>query len=122
MHTITWLFLIAALLPVIAAGYAKAGAKGFDNEQPRTWLANLQGWRARANAAQSNTFEALPFFFAASLYSLHQNVEPGWLAGLMGAWIIARLAYLACYIGGYGTLRSLVWTLALALNIVILFA
>ncbi|HBT33351.1 MAG TPA: hypothetical protein DEB15_11235 [Pusillimonas sp.] len=122
MHTITWLFLIAALLPVIAAGCAKAGAKGFDNEQPRTWLANLQGWRARANAAQSNTFEALPFFFAASLYSLHQNVEPGWLAGLMGAWIIARLAYLACYIGGYGTLRSLVWTLALALNIVILFA
>ena len=122
MHTITWLFLIAALLPIVAAGCAKAGAKGFDNEQPRPWLAALQGWRARANAAQTNTFEALPFFFAACLYALHQNASPGWLAGLMGTWIIVRLGYLACYIGGYGTLRSLVWTLALALNIAILFA
>jgi uncharacterized MAPEG superfamily protein len=121
VNTITWLLLIAGLLPFVAAGCAKAGGKGFDNNEPRLWLGRQQGWRARANAAQANMFESLPFFFAAVLFALHRQADVAQLAGLMGAWIVARLVYLAVYISGHGTVRSLVWAVALGVNIAILF-
>ena len=64
-----WCVLVAALLPIVCAGIAKWGTfgkprrdGGFDNENPRAWLARQTDWRARANAAQANSFEALPFF------------------------------------------------------------
>jgi uncharacterized MAPEG superfamily protein len=67
-----WCVLVAALLPMVCAGIAKSGMAstprregGYDNNNPRAWLARQTDWRARANAAQANTFEALPFFFAA---------------------------------------------------------
>lgn len=122
MNTITWLLLIAGMLPFVAAVCAKAGGKGFDNEEPRIWLSRQQGWRARANAAQANMFESLPFFFAAVLFAVHQQADTAYLAGLMGGWVVARLVYLAVYISGHGLVRSLVWTIALGLNIAILFA
>jgi MAPEG family len=66
-----WILLFAALLPIVCAGIAKWGVfgksrkeGGYDNHSPRQWLERQSGWRARANAAQANTFEALPFFFA----------------------------------------------------------
>lgn len=121
MGTIATLMLLAALLPYFATVAAKAGGKGFDNNAPRGWLAGQEGWRARANAAQANSFEALPFFYAAVLFALHAQLAQGTLISLMLAWIIARLAYIAIYIAGYGSLRSLVWALALGINIAILF-
>ena len=121
MKTLSWLFLIAGMLPFVAAVCAKAGGKGFNNREPRPWLGSLQGWRARANAAQANTFEALPFFFAACLFALYRQVEPGVLAGYMAAWLIARFLYLLVYISGHGSIRSIIWTIALGLNIAILF-
>lgn len=122
MNLVTWYLLCAAFLPLLSAVAAKAGGSSFDNETPRTWLARQDGWRARANAAQQNAFEALPFFFAAVLFALHQGAEPGRLAMLMGFWLLARVAYLGCYIAGRGALRSLVWTIAVALNVAILFS
>ena len=69
-----WCVLIAALLPIVCAGIAKWGAfnkprrdGGYDNANPRAWLARQTDWRARANAAQANSFEALPFFIVAGL-------------------------------------------------------
>ncbi|RTZ47477.1 hypothetical protein EKL30_00230 [Candidimonas sp. SYP-B2681] len=121
MNIIAWLMLIAAVLPVVAATISKAGGKGFDNNAPRSWLANQEGWRARANAAQANLFEALPFFYAAVLFALYKMVDPGLLVSLMSAWIALRVVYLVAYIAGYGTARSAVWALALAVNIGILF-
>lgn len=119
---IAGLMLVAALLPLVGAGLAKAGGKGFDNNMPRVWLAAQEGWRARANAAQSNLFESLPFFFAAVLFALHQQADPDRLASFMMAWIAARLAYVWFYVAGRGHLRSLVWLAALALNIALLFS
>ena len=67
-----WCLLVAAILPIVCAGIAKYGMfgksrrdGGYDNNNPRAWLAKQTDWRARANAAQANTFESLPFFFAA---------------------------------------------------------
>ena len=122
MNTIAWLLLLATLLPYVAAIAAKAGGKGFDNNQPRVWLQQLQGWRSRANAAQQNLFEGLPFFYAAALFALWRGVEPAVIAPWMVAWILVRLLYIGAYVAGRGTVRSLLWGVALALNIGILFA
>ena len=54
--------LVVGVLPIVCAGIAKWGFHGFDNHNPREWLASQTGFRARANAAQSNSFEAFPFF------------------------------------------------------------
>lgn len=114
-------FLVAAFLPWMATICAKAGGKGFDNNNPRPWLAGLTGWRARANAAQANAFEALPFFYAAVLVSLWSGADVQRVESLMIAWLVLRVVYLLMYLSGKGTLRSLVWFLALAVNIWILF-
>ncbi len=37
--------------------------------------------------------------------------------GLALAFIVARLAYIGCYVGNLATLRSLVWMAAMGLNI-----
>ena len=121
MKTLAILLLVAALLPYFAVIAAKAGGKGFDNNAPREWLAKQEGWRSRASAAQSNLLEGLPFFFAAVLFALYAQVEPAALTTLVAAWIAVRIAYIAIYIADYGVLRSLVWGLALAINIAILF-
>ncbi|MBV6305831.1 MAPEG family protein [Candidimonas humi] len=122
MDAITWMMLVAALLPIVAAVLAKAGGEGYDNDDPRPWLARQQGWRARANAAQTNLFEGLPFFYAAVLYALYAHADLARLGLLMLAWLLLRVAHLALYIAGRGSLRSLAWTLSLAVNIAILFA
>ncbi|TAM24713.1 MAG: hypothetical protein EPN46_10035 [Candidimonas sp.] len=122
MNMITWLMLVAALLPIVAAATSKARGQGYDNNNPRPWLAQQAGWRARANAAQTNLFESLPFFYAAVLFALHGNADLGYLGKLMLAWVVLRLVYIAVYVGGYGTVRSLVWAVCLALNIAILFS
>lgn len=118
-----WCILVAALLPVLCAGLAKAGSKGgFDNHDPRAWLQKQTGWRARANAAQANTFEALPFFMAAVVIAHQLQAEQGRLDLLAVAFVALRLAFIALYLADLATLRSVVWGLALLVNIAILFS
>ena len=118
-----WCILVAALLPILCAGLAKAGNKdGFDNHNPRAWLQKQSGWHARANAAQANTFEALPFFMAAVVIAHQLQAGQGLLGLLAVAFIALRLLYIALYVADLATLRSVVWGLALLVNIAILFA
>ena len=91
-----WCILVAALLPILCAGLAKAGNKdGFDNHNPRAWLQKQSGWHARANAAQANTFEALPFFMAAVVIAHQLQAGQGLLDLLAVAFIALRLLYIA---------------------------
>jgi len=121
MNTIAWLLLLAAFLPYVCAILAKAGGQGFDNNAPRVWLARQQGWRARANAAQQNTFEGLPLFYAAVLFALlARHADAGVLAGWMLVWLALRAGYVAAYVADRGGLRSVLWALALAANLWIL--
>lgn len=104
-----WCVVVAGLLPYVAVGIAKAGRSGFDNENPRTWLAQQTGYRARANAAQQNSFEAFPLFAAAVIVA-HLLRGPQPLVDMLAVlFIAARVAYLLIYVAGKGTLRSLVW-------------
>ncbi|OGB71029.1 MAG: hypothetical protein A2486_07970 [Burkholderiales bacterium RIFOXYC12_FULL_65_23] len=105
--------LIAGLLPVVCAGIAKAGLKDYDNHNPRAWLAQATGFRARANAAQANSFEAFPFFASGVLLALHAGVDSARVDALAVAFVLARLGYIACYLADKATLRSLVWTVGM---------
>ncbi|CAB3672282.1 MULTISPECIES: MAPEG family protein [Achromobacter] len=122
MKMIAWLMLAAAILPFVSALLAKAGGNKYDNNDPRAWLARQQGWRARANAAQVNTFEALPFFYAAVLFALYNQAPPAHVATLMACWLGVRLGYIAMYLAGWGALRSLVWAVSVGFVIAILFS
>ena len=103
--------LIAGILPVACAGIAKLGFKHYDNHNPRAWLANQTGFRARANAAQSNSLEAFPFFAAGVLLALLAGIDHGKIDALSIGFIVARIAYIACYVADWATLRSIVWSI-----------
>ncbi len=113
--------LIACLLPIGCAGLAKSkgfGKRrrdgGFDNNQPREWLARLDGWQARANAAQANSWEALPIFMA-GLFVAHQHQAAQATVDLLAMGFIAtRLVFIALYVADKASLRSLMWVAGLA--------
>jgi uncharacterized MAPEG superfamily protein len=112
-----WCLLVASLLPIACAGIAKWGFRGFDNNNPREWLARQQGWRARAHAAQQNSWEALAIFTAAVLTAHLVDASQATVDGLAVGFIVARFAYVACYLADWATLRSLVWLAGLGLSI-----
>lgn len=123
-----WCVFVAALLPIVCAGIAKWGMfttprqlGGFDNANPRTWLAGLTEWRARANAAQANCFEALPFFMGAVIIAHQLGAHQGRLDILAFLYIVLRLVYVMMYLANMPSLRTAVWAGAFAANIAILF-
>jgi uncharacterized MAPEG superfamily protein len=123
-----WCVLIAALLPVICSTMVKAGMfgkprreGGYDNENPRVWLSRQKDWRARANAAQANSFEALPFFLAAVIIAHQLGAHQGRLDILAFMFVVLRILYVMMYVSGMATVRSVVWSAAFAINIAILF-
>lgn len=124
-----WCVLIAAFLPMLCSILAKSpdrsapDKKGkFDNRDPRGWLARQTDWRARANAAQANSFEALPFFIGAVIIAHQLGAQQARVDILAMVWIVLRLMYIMFYVGGLATLRSLIWTLAVGVNLGIFFA
>lgn len=120
--------LVACALPSLCAMLAKSGGVGrrrrdggFDNNNPREWLARQAGWQARANAAQSNSWEALPVFMA-GLFVAHQHqAAQGTVDALALGFIAARLAYIGLYIANQASLRSLVWAAGVAASAALFF-
>ena len=116
-------------MPLACAWLAKSSGLGksrkqggFDNRDPRGWLARQTDWQARANAAQANSFEALPFFIGAVIIA-HQLAAPQTLLDILAlVFITLRVIYIAMYVAGLPTVRSATWALALLVNIAILFA
>lgn len=124
-----WCVLIAALLPFVCASLAKSGGfgkprkqGGYDNNDPRGWLAPQTDWHARANAAQANSFEALPLFIGAVIIAHQLGAPQTRLDTLAVVFVTLRMVYIAMYVAGLPTIRSAIWTLALLVNIVILFS
>jgi uncharacterized MAPEG superfamily protein len=123
-----WCILIMALLPIVCAGLAKKSGfgkprrdGGYDNVDPRQWLAKQTGWAARANAAQANTFECLPFFFAAVIIAHQLGALQSRLDLLAVVFVVLRVIYVLMYVAGMAKMRSGIWTLALLANVAILF-
>jgi uncharacterized MAPEG superfamily protein len=109
-----WCVLFMGLFPYVAAGIAKKGFEGYDNGMPRQWLAQQTGFRARANAAQANLFESLPFFFAAVIIASLENAPQNKVDALAVGFVVARIAYLICYVANWPTTRSVVWLAGIA--------
>ena len=124
-----WCVLASSVLPIMCAGLAKWGMfttprrqGGYDNNLPRQWLARQTDWRARANAAQANSFEALPFFIGAVIIAHQLGASQLRLDVLAFLFIVLRLLYIMMYVADLATVRSVLWSLAFLVNIAILFA
>jgi uncharacterized MAPEG superfamily protein len=113
--------LVAGIMPVVCAGIAKSGFKGYDNHDPRAWLASQTGFRARANAAQANCFEAFPFFAVGVILALLTGVDPHTVDALAVFFVLARVAYVFFYVTDKAKWRSMVWSAAY-LTVVALYA
>jgi uncharacterized MAPEG superfamily protein len=123
-----WCVLIAALLPMGCAWLAKSGSfgksrkeGGFDNRDPRAWMARQTDWRARANAAQANSFEGLPFFIGAVIIAHLLGAGQTVLDMLALLYVMLRIFYIMMYVSDMPTVRSVVWAAAFLVNIGILF-
>ena len=73
------------------------------------------------NAAQANSFEALPFYIGAVIIAHQLGAFQTRLDLLAFLYIVLRLMYILFYLADMATPRSLVWTAALAVNVAILF-
>lgn len=123
-----WCVFVVALMPIFCTALAKYGMwnkprkdGGFDNADPRGWLARQTDWRARANAAQSNCFEALPFFVGAVIIAHQLSAVQIRLDILAFVFVVLRVMYVAMYVAGLARIRSVLWSLAFLVNIAIFF-
>jgi len=128
MTTAHYCILVACMLPFVGTLIAKSKGfgkprrdGGFDNRNPRHWLANLQGWQARAHAAQQNSFEALPIFIAGVLIAQSLQASQAKVDSLALVFIAARIGYIGAYVGDRPSLRSLLWSVGLGASIALFF-
>jgi uncharacterized MAPEG superfamily protein len=117
-----WCVAIAAVFPILCTAIAKGGSMGsYDNRNPREWLNRQQGYQARANAAQQNSWEALAVF-SAGVFAAHLAHAPQARVDLYAEiFIVARFIYLACYLADLAALRSVVWFVGFGLSIALFF-
>lgn len=121
MNTAFACVLIAGLLPYLCAMAAKWGFENFDNQNPRQWLAQQTGFRARGNAAQANSFEAFPFFASGVIIATLAQVDAARIDVYAMVFVAARVGFIVCYLTDKASLRSLCWLVGL-LSVVGLFA
>ena len=124
-----WCVLAVALLPYACAylakyqGFGKPRKQGgYDNADPRGWLGKQTDWHARANAAQANSFEALPFFIGAVIIAHQLGAAQTRLDILALLFVTLRIIYAVMYVAGLPTVRSAVWAAAFLVNVGILLS
>ena len=111
LATAYWCILITALLPYVLALVAKTSGPGYNNRNPRAWLAKQDGnYRVqRANAAHLNAFEAFAPFAAGVLMAQLAGVDHGRIALLAVVFVAMRLAHGIFYVADVQLARSLAW-------------
>ena len=111
LATAYWCILITALLPYVLALVAKTSGPGYNNRNPRAWLAKQDGnYRVqRANAAHLNAFEAFAPFAAGVLMAQLAGVDHGRIATLAVAFVVLRIAHGVFYVADVQLARSLAW-------------
>lgn len=108
-----WCILAAALLPYAWVAIAKTGAPGYNNKDPRSWVARQESYRVRnANAAHLNAFEAFPAFAAGVLMAQLAGVDSDRIDLLAMAFVGLRIVHGIFYLTALHWLRSLAWIAA----------
>ena len=111
LATAYWCVLIAAVLPYVWVFFAKSGAPGYNNRNPRAWIAKQEGnYKVqRANAAHLNAFEAFAPFAVGVVLAQLAGVDPGRIAMLAVAFVVARVLHGLLYLADVQLMRSLAW-------------
>ena len=113
--------LLAALLPYLWVGIAKASAPRYDNRDPRGWIARQDNPRLqRAYHAHSNALEAFPPFAAGVVLAQLAGVAPSTIAALAVAFVALRIVHGVAYVANLAGLRSLAWFGALGCVVTLL--
>jgi len=113
-----WCVLVAALLPLFWAGYAKSGG-AVDNHCPRETTGDLPPKYRRAYAAHYNAYENLPLFAAAVIIAVTQGATVSTVNMLAVIYVALRVMHGVLYIFNQSTARSIVYGFALLANIAI---
>jgi uncharacterized MAPEG superfamily protein len=117
MTTPFWCLLAACLIPYFIApigGYFRVKQFGeMDNKNPRAQGAQLTGVGARAQAAQSNAWEALPVFASAVIVAHLAGADPGSSSTAALVFIAARIGHAGAYLADLDKARSGIFTLGL---------
>jgi uncharacterized MAPEG superfamily protein len=121
MNTALWCLLCVGLLPMLCAGISKSKVD-YDNKNPRTWLSRQSGFRLRANSAQQNSWEAF-LWFSVAVLAVHTNDQAQTTdVGMMAIfYVVLRILYIAAYVSDFAMLRTIFWSIAFVLNIMIFF-
>ena len=117
-----WMIFAAVLLYLLTiAPFKPLGYKTFDNSNPRDPKFYEPPLRRRALGAHLNGIETFPFFAAAVLLAEFRQCPQAEIDILAIGFLIARLAYVAAYLGDWPTTRTLLWNLGFAFNAAIFF-
>lgn len=115
MQSIIIMMMLACLFPYVFAILARK-LGGFKlkqhHQQPRLFLAQLQGVAERANAVQANSFESLVLFLPAVLIALQVILPMAIIQLLCIGYLTFRTLYAICYLANWAILRSIMWWLA----------
>lgn len=107
--------VVLPYVPYLLVAYEKNRRQIYDPANPRESNALLEGWSARAKAAETNSWEALTAYLAVSWLAHVAGADRTVLAGLGVAWVASRLAYLTAYVAGWGRTRIVTWFLGVVL-------
>jgi uncharacterized MAPEG superfamily protein len=109
--------------------YSRSSSKQFDNRHPRSLTSKLEGDQTidkatkeriiRAEGAQQNCFENLPFYAAAVTAGNVAGLAPETMNMLSGAYLASRIVYNLVYINGdtaaLAGLRTTIYTAGVGL-------
>ncbi|WP_088329928.1 MAPEG family protein [Lacimicrobium sp. SS2-24] len=124
MYSILLCLFIATVLPILAKAplaIAQAKTGRYDNRLPRQQQASLTGFGARARAGHENAFEALLMFMPGAIMVMVMELFSAYTIGLAVTFVVARVLYHAFYLLDWDKLRSLVWLVAFACSILLLW-
>jgi uncharacterized MAPEG superfamily protein len=111
--------LLLYLVTIVGIKWTRGGR--FDNARPRDPAFYQDALAARALGAHQNGIETFPFFAVAVLLAEFRDSPQRLIDELAVLFLIVRIAYVFTYVGNRPTLRSILWTVAFAINIAIFF-
>jgi uncharacterized MAPEG superfamily protein len=112
----TLMLYLVTIAPVKWIGFRR-----FDNARPRDPKFYDDPIAARALGAHLNGIEAFPFFAFAVLLAEFRTGPQRAIDELAVLFLIVRIAYVFTYLGNRPTLRSILWSVGLVINIAIFF-
>jgi uncharacterized MAPEG superfamily protein len=111
--------LLLYLLTIVSIKWARSGR--FDNSRPRDPAFYDDAIAQRALGAHQNGIEAFPFFAFAVLLAEFRDAPQRLIDELALLFLIVRIAYVFTYVGNRPALRSILWSIGFAINVVIFF-